>query len=158
MKAELLARLVSAPSDSDYVENFQALADVNVALHDKGPTARLLLRKALFELDLGNFTAARRSAQDALDLDPDMAEAHYQEGLSSLLLAFARAGVVPGGPGHAATPMESIESLLQAAARSFGHAIRLNPDDPEVQEDLAALSRLMARHPTARDLARMLQE
>lgn len=158
MKGQPLSRLVSAPCDSDYVENFQALADVNVALQQEGPTAELLLRKAMFELDLGNYGAARRAARDALDMDPDLAEAHYQEGLANLLLAFARAGVVPAGPGHATTPGESIESLLQATATCFGHTLRISPDDPEVQEDLAAVSRLIARHPTARDLARMLED
>lgn len=150
MKPRLLAQLVQVPADLDYVEHFQVLSGVNLEIRRHGPSADRLLRKAILEMDVGNYAASLAAAQDACALDPVSAETHHQVGLAYLLLAMAKAGAVPTGPGVRETPSESCMALLQKAVKSFGEVLRLNPNDLETQDDLAMLEHWAAYDSEAR--------
>jgi tetratricopeptide (TPR) repeat protein len=139
MKTRLLTQLVQVPADLDYVEHFQVLSGVNLEIRRHGPSADRLLRKAILEMDIGNYAASLAAAQDACALDPVSAETHHQVGLAYLLLAMAKAGVVPTGPGVRETPSESCMGLLQKAVSSLGEVLRLNPDDQETREGVSVL-------------------
>lgn len=145
MKQKTLLQLVPPQQESDYLEHFQALSAVNLEIRQQGATPERLLRKSILEVDIGNFSAGLDAARDAAELRPEWAEVHYQEGMSLLLLAFTKAGVMAGAPGME-PPLGSIHTLMGHAARSFGQALQLNQDDDEVQEDLAVLTRFMTRH------------
>lgn len=139
MKTRLLTQLVQVPADLDYVEHFQVLSGVNLEIRRHGPSADRLLRKAILEMDIGNYAASLAAAQDACALDPVSAETHHQVGLAYLLLAMAKAGVVPTGPGVRESPSESCMGLLQKAVTSLGEVLRLNPDDQETREGVSVL-------------------
>jgi len=139
MKARLLTQLVQVPADLDYVEHFQVLSGVNLEIRRHGPSAERLLRKAILEMDVGNYAASLTAAQDAVALDPVSAETHHQVGLAYLFLALAKAGAIPTGPGVRETPAESSLGLLQKAVSSFEEVLRLNPDDLETGDDLEML-------------------
>jgi len=139
MKARLLNQLVQVPADLDYVEHFQVLSGVNLEIRRHGPSADRLLRKAILEMDIGNYAASLAAAQDACALDPVSAETHHQVGLAYLFLALAKAGAVPTGPGVRETPAESSLGLLQRAVGAFEDVLRLNPHDQETADDLEML-------------------
>jgi tetratricopeptide (TPR) repeat protein len=139
MKARLLSELVQVPADLDYVEHFQVLSGVNLEIRRHGPNADRLLRKAILEMDIGNFSASLAAAQASCALDPVSAETHHQVGLAYLLLAMARAGAVPTGPGVRETPSESCTALIQRALESFREVLRLNPEDQETRDGVAML-------------------
>ncbi|MCA1819147.1 MAG: hypothetical protein LC620_03705 [Halobacteriales archaeon] len=139
MATRLLTQLVQVPADLDYVEHFQVLSGVNLEIRRHGPSADRLLRKAILEMDIGNYAASLVAAQDACALDPVSAETHHQVGLAYLLLAMAKAGAVPTGPGVRETPAESCTGLLQKCIDSFDEVLRLNPEDQETVDDLSML-------------------
>ncbi len=157
MKQKTLLQLVPPHTEADYLEHFQSLAEVNMEIRQNGLTPERLLRKSIIELEIGNYSAERDAARDAAELKPDWAEVHYQEGMSLLLLALTKAGVVAGAPGMEA-PVGGVRTLMEHAARSFGQALRLNADDEEVQEDVAALTRFLARHDEDADLEAAVRE
>lgn len=144
MRQKTLLQLVP-PQESDYLEHFASLATVNVEIREKGATAERLLRKSILEMDIGNYAAGLEAARDAADVRPEWSEAHYQEGLGLLLLAFTKAGVLAGSPGME-RPIGSVKTLLEHAKRALGEAMRLNPRDEEVSEDHAALTLFMEEH------------
>jgi tetratricopeptide (TPR) repeat protein len=146
MQQMTLTQLVQVPQDLDYVHHFQELARVNLALHQRGPDTRLLVQKAMLELDVGNFEGARQAAREALALAPDDAEAQYQRGLACVLMAFVKAEAVPTGPGHRTSPIESVRSLLEEAGRAFAGTVQANPDDVDAQEDMDAVTRTLEDH------------
>ena len=146
MKQRTLLELVPTATEADYIQHFQALATVNLEIRQRGATAERLLRRSILEMDVGNFQASLDAAQDALDLRPDLNEARYQEGMSLIMLAFTKLGVVAGAAGMA-TPIARPRTLLEQAAESFGKAVRANPEDEEAQDDLAATSAFLANHP-----------
>lgn len=125
--------------------HFQQLASVNMEIQAHGTTAERLLRKSILEIDVGNFSAALDAALDAAELKPDWPEPHYQQGMALVLLAFCKAGVVPGSAGME-RPLGSVKTLLEQAARALGQALRLHPGDEEVAEDVAALSQFLVTH------------
>lgn len=139
MTTRLITQIVQVPADLDYVEHFQVLSGVNLEIRRHGPSSDRLLRKAILEMDIGNYAASLAAAQDACALDPVSAETHHQVGLAYLLLAMAKAGAVPTGPGVRETPAESCVALLQKAIESFREVLRINPEDTETQDDLGML-------------------
>lgn len=139
MKTRLLTQLVQVPADLDYVEHFQVLSGVNLEIRRHGPSSDRLLRKAILEMDVGNYAASLAAAQDACALDPVSAETHHQVGLAYLLLAMAKAGAVPTGPGVRETPSESCMGLLQKAIDALREVLRINPEDAETEDDLTML-------------------
>lgn len=120
------------------MEHFRYLAGVNLEIRAHGATADRLLRKSIFEINLGNFSAGLDSARDASDVKPDFAEAHYQQGMALLLLALSKAGIMACSAGMV-PPIGSVKTLMEHAARALGEAHRLNPDDEEVSQDVLAL-------------------
>jgi tetratricopeptide (TPR) repeat protein len=156
MKTRTLTQLVQVPADLDYVEHFQVLSGVNLEIRRHGPSAERLLRKAILEMDIGNYAASLAAAQDACALDPVSAETHHQVGLAYLLLAMAKAGAVPTGPGVRETPSESCMELLDKAIGALRDVVRLNPQDQETREDLGLLESWLALDSEAK-LARTLR-
>ncbi len=138
-----LLELVTAPQEADYLQHFQALSTVNLEIRQRGASPERLLQKSILEADIGNFQAALDAARDASDLRPDMAEARYQEGMSLILLAFTKVGVLAGAP-NMPTPIARPRVLLEQAAEAFSQSVQANPDDEEAAEDLAALSGFLA--------------
>ncbi len=157
MRQKLLAQLVSAPRDLDYVERFQALAAVNLEIRRLGPAGDRLLRKALLEMDVGNFAAGLTAAQDAAAIRPDDPEVYFVMGKALVLLAMVKAEALPGGPGPGSAVEESATGLLLAAADAFRRASQLNRQDEEVQWDLATVEALLKKHETERGLLRALR-
>jgi tetratricopeptide (TPR) repeat protein len=141
MRQRLLALLVHGP-DLDYVEHFQKLAAVNLEIRRSGPTAERLLRKAILEMDVGNFLASLAAAEDALALEPKDPEVRHQLGRINLRLALAKAGAIPLGPGAEKGILQSATDLLQDAITSFDAAVRLNPEDDESRSDAGILHQL----------------
>ena len=146
VKQRTLLELVPTATEADYIQHFQALATVNLEIRQRGATAERLLRRSILEMDVGNFQASLDAAQDALDLRPDLNEARYQEGMSLIMLAFTKLGVVAGAAGME-TPIARPRTMLEQAAEAFGKAERANPEDEEAQDDLAATSAFLANHP-----------
>lgn len=142
MQTMSLARLVF-DGNTDYVEEFQALAAVNLEIQAKGATASRLLRKAILEVHVGDYADARESVERALDASPASAEAHYQRGVAYALLACLKADAIPAGPGHHDLPKESLRFLLTEAARSFAKAVACNADDDEAQERLLRVGTIL---------------
>lgn len=155
MRAHLLSQLATAPRDLDYVEHFQTLSVVNLEIRRHGPNAERLLRKAILEMDLGNYGASLAAALDAVALDPVSPETHHQVAMAYLLSSLARAGLVPVGPGTAIheLPAASALELIQKAVDAFRKVLRLNPGDQETQEDIAALEMVVG---SARDDASLV--
>ncbi|MEA3191432.1 MAG: hypothetical protein QOD77_2014 [Thermoplasmata archaeon] len=141
MRAHLLSQLATAPRDLDYVEHFQTLSVVNLEIRRHGPSAERLLRKAILEMDLGNYGASLAAALDAVAMDPVSPETHHQVAMAYLLSSLARTGLVPVGPGTAIheLPAASALELMHKAVDAFRKVVRLNPSDQETQEDLEAL-------------------
>ncbi|MGB1586266.1 MAG: hypothetical protein ACPHID_04390 [Thermoplasmatota archaeon] len=142
---------MTAPAEEDYVQHFQALARVNLEIREYGPTATRLLCKSILESDIGNYSAALDDARDALDLKPELSEAHYQEAMALMLLAFTRVGVLAGSPGMA-MPLARARRLLEQAATSFGAAAELNDEDEEAQADADAILGFLAQNEDDDDL------
>lgn len=157
MHVRSLARLVF-DGDTDYVEEFQALAAVNLEIQSKGPNAPRLLRKAILEIHLGDYVDARRTVEAALDLHPGLSEAHFQRGVVYALLACLKADAVPAGPGHTTLPPESLRFLLTEAARAFAEAVRTNPYDDDAQERLLRVGTILDTAATEDDVARLLRD
>ncbi len=153
MKPKTLLQLLPPRSETDYLDHFQALAAVNVEIQKRGATPERLLQKAMLEMQIGNFSAGLEAARDATDLRPTWAEAHYQQGMALLHLAFVRVGILAGSAGME-RPVGSPKTLLEHAGRAFGEALRLHPEDVEAKEDLSTLSLFMAQHNSA-DSVRM---
>lgn len=156
MKQKSLLQLVPPPSERDYLEHFQSLASVNLEIRQRGPTADRLLRKSILEMDVGNFTASLDAARDAAELHDEDPEARYQEGMALVMLAFTKAGVLAGSPGME-PPLASASTLLKQAADAFARVVKTNPEDDESKEDLAALARFLAEHPSEEELEKGLQ-
>lgn len=156
-KQKALTQLIHT-GDLDYVEHFQALARVNLEIRGKGATRERLLRKAILEIDVGNFAAGLQSAQDAAAMDETSGEVHYQLAVANVLMAFVRAGALPVGPGMVELPRESALSFLRTALAEFGKAVRLNPEDDEACEDLALLTRFLEEHEGEEKVARALRD
>ncbi len=156
MKQKTLLQLVPPHQESDYLEHFASLAMVNVEIREKGATAERLLRKSILEMDIGNYSAALDAARDASDVRLDWAEAHYQEGMSLLLLAFSKAGILAGAAAME-RPVGSVRTLLVLARDSLRLAMDLNPLDEEVAEDYEALLDFTTAHDEDADLVAALQ-
>jgi hypothetical protein len=156
MRQRLLALLVHGP-DLDYVEHFQLLSAVNLEIRRSGPTAERLLRKAILEMDVGNYLASLGAAEDALALDARSAEVRHQLGLVNLRLALAKAGAIPLGPGAEKGILQSPTELLQAAIAGFDAAARLNEGDDESRSDADVLRQLAKDCDTDAKLARALR-
>lgn len=157
MNRQTLARLVTTTEDPDYVAGFQALAEVNLALRSDGPKTALLVRKAILELDLSNFQAARRACQDALVMDPEHAEANYYLGLACTLLACVRAGATAACASHRDRPDDSMRSLLEQARGAFEKAARANEEDPQADKGAAAVETLLSESADEAELAAALR-
>ncbi|HEX2065386.1 MAG TPA: hypothetical protein VHI93_01100, partial [Candidatus Thermoplasmatota archaeon] len=114
MRPRLIAQLVHA-ADLDYVEHFQMLSAVNLEIRRSGPTAERLLRKAILEMDVGNFLASLAAAEDALALDPKSPEVRHQLGRINLRLALAKAGA-PGRSGGCGVAAQRARQLGVAVA------------------------------------------
>lgn len=158
MKQKALTHLLHGPADLDYVEHFQSLADVNLEIRRYGPSTERLLRKAILEMDVGNFQSGLEAAKDAVVLDGQCQEAHYQVGVSYVMLAFVKAGAVPTGPGNQSTPSETAMELLNQAGDAFGRALRITPHDEESKEDLTIVSELLAEVKEENALLQVLRE
>ncbi len=157
MKQKTLLQLVPPHQENDYLEHFASLAMVNVEIREKGATAERLLRKSILEMDIGNYSAALDAARDASDVRADWAEAHYQEGMSLLLLAFTKAGILAGAAAME-RPVGSVRTLLIHARDALEQAMHLNPLDEEVIEDYEALVDFTRDHGEEDDLVAALQE
>lgn len=139
-----LTQLFQVPDDLDYVDGFQALAQLVLELRRDGPSVERLLRRSQLERNVGNHMASLASARDALALDPDNAEVHYDLGLAYLYLALAKAEALPVGPRPPDLPVEGIGELLGAAVEAFSRALGLNPADEDARTDVAAIAELLA--------------
>lgn len=155
MRSRLITELVSAPN-LDYVESFQTLSALNLEMRRQGPSAPLLLRKAILEMGCGNYAACLSAALDAAAMEPLSAETHHQVGSAYFLLALARSGAVPAGPGHAHEDQPAIV-LLSKSIDSFRQSIRLNPGDEEADADLAILEQLQRDADTEHKLIQALR-
>lgn len=158
MKQNILPQLLHRSVDTDYVEHFQALAEVNLEIQKNGPTAARLIRKSILESGAGNYAAGREAAEDALVLEPHNTEARYQEGVANLLLAMVRCGATAGGPSLKATPPETVEQLMAKAVESFGTVLADNPEDREASEDLDFLKNLLESSGDEEGMARALRD
>lgn len=139
MKQRTLQELVTVPAEADYVQHFQALSTVNLEIREHGATAHRLLRKAILEMDVGNYHAALDAARDAVEAKPDLLEARYQEGLALILLSFAKVGVLAGSQGMA-SPAARPRRLLVQALDAFSTVAAANPEDEEAAADMSALA------------------
>ena len=143
MRQRLLTQLVQAPQDLDYVESFQALSRINLELRRHGPSADRLLRRAVLERAVGNHAASLAATQDALVLEPQTPEMHYQVGVAHLFLALAKAEALPVGPRPTELPDESLSVLLGRARDAFAKAAEMNPADEDAREDVAVLTKVL---------------
>ena len=143
MKPRLRTRLLVAPRDLDYVEQFQLLAAVNLEMRRHGPTVDRLVRKAVLEMHVGNFSAALTAALDAATEDPTSAEAHYQAARAYILLALNKADVLPRGPGDVGAPEAGLEELVRLAMEELRTVIRLNLKDEDALETFLLLESLL---------------
>jgi hypothetical protein len=156
MKAKLLTELAQVHADVDYVDRFQALSGVNLEIRRQGPSSDRLLRKAILEMDIGNYGASLLAAMDAVALEPASAETHHQVGLAFLFLALARAGAVPAAPGHD-MPREDASTLLASSLEAFRQSLKLNPDDQETREEVETIETVLLESPTELKLVRALR-
>lgn len=138
-----LQQLLQVPPDVDYVDGFQALARLMLELRRDGPSVERLLRRAHLEREVGNHLASLTAARQALELDPDNGEVHYELGLAHLFLALARADALPMGPKAVDLPDQGIAELLALAVESFSVALGINPADEDARQDVAAIAELL---------------
>ena len=117
------------PLDADYVRAFQRLADLNLEIRRLGRTPARLLRKAVLESAVGNLHASRDSAEEAVLRAPESAEARYNLGVASLLVAYAEAGALECMPRADEHP--PVRSLVHDALAALSAACERNPDDGE---------------------------
>ncbi len=157
MQQRNLLQLLPPRDETDYLDHFRCLAAVNVEIQQNGASAERLLRKAILEMEVGNFAAGLEAARDATDVRPEWAEAHYQQGMALLHLAFVRAGILAGSAGME-RPVGSCKTLLEHAGRAFGEALRLHPEDEEVQDDLKTLSLFLASNEDVDSVRAAMQE
>lgn len=155
MKTRTLGEWVKE-RDLDYVERFQALAVLNMEIRKSGPNAERMLRKAVLEMDVGNYTASLTAAQDAVALEPNSAETHHQVGMSLLVVALSKAGAVPGGPGQEDGP-EPVSSILKRAVASFRATLERNQEDEETSTLFTAVQATLRDHPDERGLRSALR-
>lgn len=139
-----LAQLFQVPTDLDYVQAFQSLAELIVEMRRDGPSVDRLLRRSLLERGVGNHPASLRSARQALELDPQNPEGHYELGLAYFFLALAKAGALPMAPSATPMPEETLQDLLSLAVESFSRVVELNPADEDAAQDLAAIAEVLA--------------
>lgn len=154
MRQILLAPLVGA--DSDYVAHFRDLSVLNLEIRRNGATPERLLRKAVLELDVGNYLASRDAAQDAVALAPFSTETHHQLGMAYVHLALAKAGVLPNGPGQRDGLPESVTGLLWRALEEWHVVLERAPGDEETAADAAVLETLLKSHPDDGSLTKAL--
>jgi tetratricopeptide (TPR) repeat protein len=152
-----LMQIFQVPEDLDYVHSFSALAQANLELRRRGPSAERLVRKARLEREVGNYAASLASTQEALALDPENPEMHYHVGIAFLYLALAKADALPVGPSPTALPEASASDLLATAVASFRKVLALNPDDEDARLDAVALQAALDAHPDDGDLADALR-
>lgn len=157
MDARPLTQLIRTTSDLDYVERFQTLAKVNLEMRNAGPTADRLLRKAVLEIEVGNYAAGLEAARDAITMDGTSPEAHYQAAVAHVLLAYVRIGALPLAPGAHQLPGEAAQEHLRKALDGFREAVRLNPVDDEARDDVHALERILERHGDEQGLSEALR-
>ncbi len=142
MRTRLLTQLIQAPN-LDYVENFQILSALNLEIRRHGPSAERMLRKAIMEMGVGNYAACLSAALDAQAMDTQSPEAHHQVGSAYFLMALARSGAVPGGPGMGlAADNDPATVLLSKSVEAFHAVLKLNAGDEETRQDLAILEQL----------------
>ena len=158
MASKNLLHLMHAPLDVDYVQHFQGLAALNLEIKRLGPSADRMLRKAILEMDVGNFEAAVKAAEHALDLSPSTPEIHYQYGLANLLLACAKADAIPTGPGQQIPPRTGVKPLLEEALDAFRQATKLNGFDEEARQGLRALTDLLEVDTDERAIVKALKD
>lgn len=156
MPNRIVAQLVQVPRDLDYVGHFQALNALNLEIRRQGPSAQRLCRKAILEMDVGNYPAALAAALDACALDAS-AETHHQVGMSYLLFGLSRAGLVPLGPTVMEGAPESVMGMLWRSLEAFQEAVLLNTADEETQTTVQALKDVLADHPDEARLVAALQ-
>jgi tetratricopeptide (TPR) repeat protein len=157
MRTRLITQLVQVPQDLDYVGHFQVLNALNLEIRRQGPSAERLLRKAILEMDVGNYPASLAAALDACSMHPASPETHHQVGMSYLLLALSKAGVVPLGPGAQEGAPDSVTGLLWRAIEAFHEALTINPGDDETRAAAKALQEVLADHPTERGLVQAIR-
>ncbi len=155
MRQVLVAQLVG--SDADYVTHFGELQALNLEIRAQGPTTERLLRKAILELDVGNFLASVDAARDAVAMAPFAADTHHLLGLAYVHVAFAKAGMIPQGPGHGEGVPESVTGLLWRALEQFRECLEQAPDDEETRSDVAVLEKFLRGHPDDAQLLKALQ-
>lgn len=155
MRQILVSALVQR--DSDYVAHFRDLSVLNLEIRRSGPSPERLLRKAVLELDLGNFLASLDAAQDAVALAPFSTETHHQLGMAYLHLALAKAGILSHGPGQHEGAPESVTGLLWRALEAWHVVLERAPDDEETRLDVAVLERILKDNPTDEALVQALR-
>lgn len=155
MRQMLVTHLVGA--DTDYVTHFGELQVLNLEIRSQGPSPERLLRKAILELDVGNFLASVEAATDAVAMSPFSADTHHLLGLAYIHLALSKAGVLPQGPGQTERIPESITGLLWHAVEQFREALAQAPDDEESTHDVAMLEKILRAHPDDKGLAAALR-
>ncbi len=158
MASNNLLHLIHAPLDVDYVQHFQGLAALNLEIKRLGPSAERMLRKAILEMDVGNFEAGVKAAEHARELSPSTTEIHYQYGLANLLLACAKADAIPSGPGQQMPARTGVKRLLEEAIRAFEDVVRLNAADEEARRGLRALQVLLADDADERSIVKALKD
>lgn len=157
MRQRLLTQLLQVPHDLDYVESFQELSRMNLEIRRHGPSAQRLLRKATLERAVGNHAASLVACQDALVLDPNNPEMHYQVGIAFMFLALAKADALPVGPSPTDVPNDSVAALLSKAIEAFRTVLRHNPRDQDAREDVSAIQKVLAAHVTDEQLGEALR-
>ena len=155
MRQILVAQLVGA--DADYVTHFGELQVLNLEIRSQGPTTERLLRKAILELDVGNFLASVDAAQDAVNMAPFNPDTHHLLGLAYIHLALSKADILPHGPGSHEGAPESVTGMLWRAVEQFREAIEHAPNDEETQMDIQTLEKLLRAHPDERELVKGLR-
>ena len=142
MKANI-QELVHAPQ-TDYVETFQAISEVNLEIQRFGPTPTRLLKRGVLEIDMGSYVDARTSIQDALVVRDDMPEALYYLGVANVFLSMQRVGIIAAAAGQFAP--EPARSHMQQAVAAFEAALALAPDE-DLEAQLEACRSLLEDAP-----------
>jgi hypothetical protein len=155
MRQVLVAQLVGA--DADYVTHFGELQVLNLEIRGQGPTPERLLKKAILELDVGNFLASVDAGRDAVAMAPFSADTHHILGLAYVHAAFAKAGMIPQGPGHGEGMPESVTGLLWRSLEQFRECLEQAPDDEETRHDVQVLEKLLRANPEDAALLKALQ-
>jgi tetratricopeptide (TPR) repeat protein len=116
---ELLSKAAEAESGGMYVE---ALSDYGAASRAAPTQANIVLRMGLLKGKSGDFEGAKKEFARAIELDPSLAEAHYNLGLALL-----------GGAKQVPVWNEALEH--------FEAALKVRPDYPEAS-NMAGVCRL----------------